>query len=212
MVNARGGYWFGAAGGGAGAVNEAVRDTPQFCGFVALLEPQDILMDETREAEPMTLVAPARLSAIALALFCAGGLAACSGAPSTGGGLAPGLVSQINAPGAQMDRQAALGIINQYRATRGVAPLTADPALDAQAQTVAAQYASTGNPPARPAGATDMRLSAGYTNFAETFSGWRNSPADADVLAQGDARRAGFAAVYEPNSAYGAHWVVLLGQ
>mgnify|MGYP003115742043 CR=1 FL=1 len=102
----------------------------------------------------MTLeLAPTRLSAIALALFCVGGLAACSGAPSsTGGGLAPGLVT------------------------------------------------------------TNMRLSAGYTNFAETFSGWRNSPADADVLAQGDARRAGFAAVYEPNSAYGAHWVMLLAR
>lgn len=156
---------------------------------------------------------PARLSAIALALLCVGGLAACSAAPSSsGGGLAPGLVSQISAPGAQMDRQAALGIINQYRATRGVAPLSADPALDAQAQTVATQYASTGTPPARPAGAANMRLSAGYTNFAETFSGWRNSPADANVLAQADARRAGFAAVYDPNSAYGAHWVMLLGQ
>ncbi|HCO56334.1 MAG TPA: hypothetical protein DIT93_15140 [Pelagibacterium sp.] len=162
----------------------------------------------------MTLeLAPTRLSAIALALFCVGGLAACSGAPSsTGGGLAPGLVGQINVPGAQMDRQAALGIINQYRAVRGAAPLSADPALDAQAQSVAAQYASTGNPPTRPAGTTNMRLSAGYTNFAETFSGWRNSPADADVLAQGDARRAGFAAVYEPNSAYGAHWVMLLAR
>ena len=154
----------------------------------------------------MTLeLAPTRLSAIALALFCVGGLAACSGAPSSTGG-------QINVPGAQMDRQAALGIINQYRAVRGAAPLSADPALDAQAQSVAAQYASTGNPPTRPAGTTNMRLSAGYTNFAETFSGWRNSPADADVLAQGDARRAGFAAVYEPNSAYGAHWVMLLAR
>jgi uncharacterized protein YkwD len=57
-----------------------------------------------------------------------------------------------------------------------------------------------------------MRLSAGYTNFAETFSGWRNSPEDANVLAQGDARRAGFAAVYDPNSAYGTHWVMLLGR
>ena len=157
-------------------------------------------------------IAPARLSAVAFLLICMGALAACSGAPSTGGGLAPGLVAQINAPGAQMDRSAALGIINQYRATRGVAPLSADPALDAQAQTVAAQYASTGNPPARPAGATNMRLSAGYTNFAETFSGWRNSPADADVLALAEARRAGFAAVYDPNSAYGTHWVMLLGQ
>ncbi|WMT86706.1 CAP domain-containing protein [Pelagibacterium sp. 26DY04] len=156
--------------------------------------------------------APARLSRFAFAALCVGALAACSGAPNTGGALAPGLVAQIASPGAQMDRQAALGIINQYRATRGVAPLAADAALDAQAQAIAAQYASSGNPPAMPAGAAAMRLSAGYTNFAETFSGWRNSPADANVLAQSDARRAGFAAVYDPNSAYGTHWVMLLGR
>ncbi len=157
--------------------------------------------------------APARLTHIAFAVLCVGGLAACSGAPTAGGGgLAPGLVAQIATPGAQMDRQAALQIINQYRATRGAAPLAPDAALDAQAQSIATQYASSGNPPARPADAAAMRLSAGYTNFAETFSGWRNSPADANVLAQGDARRAGFAAVYDPNSAYGTHWVMLLGR
>lgn len=125
--------------------------------------------------------------------------------------MAPGLVAQVTTPGQQMDRQAALDIVNQYRATRGVAPLTADPALEAQAQTIATQYASTGNPPTMPAGAAAMRLSAGYTNFAETFSGWRNSPADANVLAQANASRVGFAAVYDPNSAYGTHWVMLLG-
>ena len=154
---------------------------------------------------------PARLTRIAIAALCVGGLAACSGAPS-GGALAPGLVAQVTSPGAQMDRQAALDIVNQYRATRGTAPLAADAGLDVQAQAVAAQYAGSGNPPAKPAGAVAMRLSAGYTNFAETFSGWRNSPADANVLAQADARRVGFAAVYDANSAYGTHWVMLLGQ
>lgn len=155
---------------------------------------------------------PAHLTRIALAVLCVGGLAACSGAPSGGGALAPGLVAQVASPGAQMDRHAALDIVNQYRATRGVAPLAADAGLEAQAQSVAAQYAGSGNPPARPADAAAMRLSAGYTNFAETFSGWRNSPADANVLAQADARRVGFAAVYDPNSAYGTHWVMLLGR
>lgn len=158
-------------------------------------------------------LAPTRLTRMAIAVLCLGGLAACSGAPSGGGGaLAPGLVAELTAPGAQMDRQAALNIVNQYRATRGVAPLVADAGLDAQAQAIAAQYASMGTPPAMPADAAAMRLSAGYTNFAETFSGWRNSPADANVLAQADARRVGFAAVYDPNSAYGTHWVMLLGR
>lgn len=138
-------------------------------------------------------------------------LAGCVGGPS-GGGLAPGLTQAINAPGVQMDRVAALSIVNQYRAVRGAAPLAADPGLDAQAQQLASQYAGSGTPPSKPAGVSAMRLSAGYQNFAETFSGWRNSPADADVLASGAARRAGFAAVYNPNSAYGTHWVMVLAQ
>ena len=138
-------------------------------------------------------------------------LAGCVGGPS-GGGLAPGLTQPINASGAQMDRVAALSIVNQYRSVRGVSALAADAGLDAQAQTLASQYAGTGTPPSLPAGLTAMRLSAGYENFAETFSGWRNSPADADALASGSARRAGFAAVYNPNSAYGTHWVMVLAQ
>lgn len=150
------------------------------------------------------LALSAGLTALAL-------LAGCVGGPSRGG-LAPGLTQSINAPGAQMDRVAALSIINQYRATRGTAPLSADAGLDAQAQALASQYAGSGTPPSMPSGLTAMRLSAGYENFAETFSGWRNSPADADVLASGSARRAGFAAVYNPNSAYGTHWVMVLAQ
>lgn len=141
---------------------------------------------------------------------CIAGLAACTGAPSTG--LAPGLTAQINTPNAQMDRSAALSIVNQYRATRGTAMLAADAALDGQAQALASQYANSGTPPRAPQGIVAMRLSAGYENFAETFSGWRNSPPDADAMASGAARRAGFAVVYNPNSAYGTHWVMLLAQ
>lgn len=157
-------------------------------------------------------VVPARFGRIAIAALCVAGLAACSGAPSGGGALAPGLVAQITSPGAQMDRQAALSIVNHYRATRGVAPLVADAGLDAEAQAIAAQYAGSNTPPAKPADAVAMRLSAGYTNFADTFSGWRNRPEDANVLALADARRVGFAAVYDPNSTYGTHWVMLLGR
>lgn len=148
---------------------------------------------------------------LAAGLILAATLAGCVGGPS-GGGLAPGLTQAVNAPNAQMDRAAALGIVNQYRAVRGVSPLSADGALDSQAQALAGQYAASGTPPSMPSGVSAMRLSAGYTNFAETFSGWRNSPADADVLASAGARRAGFAAVYNPNSAYGAHWVMVLAQ
>lgn len=139
------------------------------------------------------------------------GLAAACVPAATNMGLAPGLTQRIDTPGAQMDRGSALAIINQYRSTRGVAALAPDAGLDAQAQTLASQYAASGNPPSLPQGLVAMRLSAGYENFAETFSGWRNSPADANVLASASASRAGFAAVYNPNSAYGTHWVMVLG-
>lgn len=154
-----------------------------------------------------------RFAPLALAFAALAALAACSGMSSgAGGGLAPGLVAEVNSPGARMDRASALQIVNQYRALRGVGPLSADPALESQAEQVAGQYARAGTPPAQPAGAAAMRLSAGYTNFAETFSGWRNSPVDADVMALANASRVGFAAVFDPNSAYGTHWVMLLGR
>ena len=162
----------------------------------------------------MSLAFSARSTGLQLAagLATAALLAGCVGGPSGGGGLAPGLTQAINTPGAQMDRGAALSIVNQYRSVRGVAALAPDQGLDAQAQTIASQYANSGTPPSLPSGLTAMRLSAGYENFAETFSGWRNSPADANVLASPTARRAGFAVVYNPSSAYGTHWVMVLAQ
>ncbi|WP_404401580.1 CAP domain-containing protein [Pelagibacterium halotolerans] len=152
---------------------------------------------------------PFRAPLFATVLLIAGALAACSPGGATIG-LPQGLTAAIDQPGAQMDRAAALNIVNQYRTIRGVPALAGDATLDAQARQVAEAYARSGTPPATPAGVTVMRLSAGYLNFAETFSGWRSSPADANALATPSAGRAGFAVVYDPNSAYGAHWVVLL--
>ena len=64
---------------------------------------------------------------------------------------------------------------------------------------------------ALPTGSTGLRASAGYANFAETFSGWRNTPGDAAVLADGKSTRAGLATVYDPNSTYGVYWILVLG-
>lgn len=138
-------------------------------------------------------------------------LAACGGGTQTAG-LAPGLAAQITAPGAQMDRGAALSIVNHYRAVSGVPAISGDSGLDAVAEGLARQYAGSGRPPAKPAEVAEMRISAGYGNFAETFSGWRNSPADAAAMRRGDVGRAGFAVVYDNNSAYGTHWVMVLAR
>lgn len=137
-------------------------------------------------------------------------LGACSMAGGGGGGgLSAGLTTRMDQPGASLNRADALGIVNQFRVASGASPVTSDTSLDAAAQTLVAQYISTGTPPRQPAG-TIMRTSAGYPTFAETFSGWRNSPADAAAMTDRSARRAGLATRYSADSGYGVYWVLLL--
>lgn len=136
------------------------------------------------------------------------GLAACS---SGGGALSPGLAQRMDVAGAQLNRVDAIGIVNNYRTTTGAGPLVEDAALDASAQSLAAQYAKTGKQPPKPAGALQIRYSAGYFTFAETFSGWRNSAADAPALTDGKATKVGIASIYDAASAYGVYWVIVLG-
>lgn len=151
----------------------------------------------------------ARGIAATLALVAAlGGCTA--GAVSGGGGLAPGLTARMDAPGAVLNRAEALSILNAYRSSRGTPPLAPDTSLDTVAQSLATQYAASGATPSTPQGNTGMRLSAGYVNFAETFSGWRNSPADAAVIAAAGARRAGLGVAFNAASTYGTYWVLLL--
>ena len=137
-------------------------------------------------------------------------LGACS--PIGGGALSAGLTARMDQPGAQLDRAEALGIINHYRAVSGAPPLRADAGLDADAQRLAAAYAEGGSAPQRPGEIAVMRVSAGYANFADTFSGWRNSPADAAALAQAGTGRAGIAVAYNDNPTYGVHWVLLIDE
>jgi hypothetical protein len=144
--------------------------------------------------------------------FCALALAGCMGFGGGGspGALPVGLTARMDVPGASLDRIESVHIINQYRAANGAAPLISDSGLDGTAQLLANQYAATGTQPKQPGGTVAIRYSAGYPNFAETFSGWRNSPADAAVLAHGTAKRAGVAVAHNPTSGYGVYWVLVL--
>jgi len=154
------------------------------------------------------MLARSAIAAVAVAV-----LAACS---SFGGGatapaaLAPALSARMDQPNARLDSQQAIGLINAYRATRNVPPLTTDSGLNATAQALASQYAQTGTAPTKPQALVQMKLSAGYATFAETFSGWRNNAADAVGLAA-PASKAGVAVVYNPASSYGVYWVLVLG-
>jgi uncharacterized protein YkwD len=129
---------------------------------------------------------------------------------STGAGLSPGLTARMDQSGAQLNRGEALGIINHYRATVGAGALLEDPALNAQAASLATAYARTGRQPAKPAGVVEVRYSAGYATFADTFSGWRNSGQNSSVMSDKNVTRAGIAVVYEENSPYGVYWVVIV--
>ncbi len=161
---------------------------------------------------PLRFLKPAIFGSLLLAAGFA--ISACSmgGAPASAGlALAPGLSARMDQPGASLDKAQAIGIVNAYRATTGLPPLTPDPALDGTAQALANQYAQTGTPPTTPQGLAGMKLSAGYATFAETFSGWRNNPADAAGL-RANASRAGVAVAFNPTSSYGIHWVLVLDE
>jgi len=151
---------------------------------------------------PLALILAAGLAAATLAGCSAGG---------GGGALSAGLTQRMDTPGANLNRAEALGIVNHFRATSGSSQLTADASLDSTAQSLAAAYAKSGTAPKSPAGSAGMRTSAGYPNFAETFSGWRNSPEDAAVLNERGATKAGIGVAYDPKSTYGVYWVLLLG-
>ena len=125
--------------------------------------------------------------------------------------MASGLSARMDQPGARVDPAAAVGIINAYRSTTGVPPLANDASLDAIAQALASQYASSGTPPSAPPGVVAIKLSAGYATFAETFSGWRNSPQDAQALTVRNATKAGVASAFNGSSSFGVYWVMVVG-
>jgi uncharacterized protein YkwD len=131
------------------------------------------------------------------------------GGGSTSIALSPGLSARMDQPNASLDRAQAIGIVNSYRATKGIPALVADSGLDGTAQALANQYAATGVAPKTPAGVT-MKLSAGYATFAETFSGWRNNPADAAGMTA-NAAKAGIGTAFNADSSYGVYWVLVLG-
>lgn len=146
-----------------------------------------------------------RLAALSLMLV---GLAACA---SGGIGLPAALSQRMDAKGVSLDRAQAIGMINQYRTSTGGTALTEDAALDASADALVLQYTQSGTQLPKPTGAVEVRYSAGYYNFAETFSGWRNSPADSAALTNAAATKVGIAAHYDATSPYGVYWVLVLG-
>lgn len=150
-------------------------------------------------------------SAMAAALLLAGCSPFSGGSGNTSAGaLAPALSARMDQPNATLDSVQAINLINAYRATQNIPPLTADAGLNGTAQALANQYAQTNTAPTKPQALVQMKLSAGYSSFAETFSGWRNNAADAVALTA-RASKAGVAVAYNPSSSFGTYWVLVIG-
>jgi uncharacterized protein YkwD len=147
------------------------------------------------------------ITALALA-----GCMSFGGGPSSPEALPTALSARMDAPGASLDATQSVVLLSQYRSSVGAGLLIPDEGLNRSAQLLAQQYAQTGTQPKQPGGTLAVRYSAGYPTFAETFSGWRNSAADAAVLADPRARKAGIAAVHNPTSNYGLYWVLILAE
>jgi uncharacterized protein YkwD len=163
-----------------------------------------------RTFKPALLPIAALLTATVISACSMGGMAGAGGGGASAIALSSGLSARMDQPGAALNRAEAIGLINAYRATNGLPALVSDTALDGTAQALANQYAQTGTPPKTPQGLAVMKLSAGYATFAETFSGWRNNPADAIGL-RANATKAGVAVAFNPTSSYGIHWVLVVG-
>lgn len=155
------------------------------------------------------ILTPRMLKNATRALIAATALLAVA-ACSTDTSLAPGLTQQMDQPGATLDRAAALTLLNHYRTNEGAAPFVLDAQLSADAQSLAQTYAQSGTPPRTASKEVTFLTSAGYTRFADVFSGWRNSAPDARVLADPSRKSIGLGVSSDANSAYGVHWVLLM--
>ncbi len=155
-------------------------------------------------------IRPILLSTALASVLVLAGCSSFGGGNASPGALAPALSARTDQPNATLASVQAITLINAYRATHNMPPLTADAGLNGTAQALANQYAQTNNAPTKPQALVQMKLSAGYSTFAETFSGWRNNAADAVALTA-QATKAGVAVAYNPSSSYGTYWVLVIG-
>lgn len=126
--------------------------------------------------------------------------------------LSAGLSARMDVKGAQLNRADAIAIINDFRASKGIKPLSLDSQLNDKAQKLARIYSQTGNSPKKPASISAIRASAGYVNFAQTFSGWRAVPSSANALINPKFNIAGLGVAYNANSINGTYWILLLDE
>lgn len=123
-----------------------------------------------------------------------------------------------------VDAASAAALVSQYRASKGLKPVTVDPALSRLALDQARAVASigdlshdvTGSFSSRLAAAQTRRsaaaenLSAGPGSVPEVISQWRASPGHDRNLLLPEAERIGLARVDSPTSRYKRYWAMVI--
>ena len=132
----------------------------------------------------------------------------------------PLFYQSLAAPTARVDAATAAEMISAYRSNHGLAPLTVDPTLEAEARKAAQAMAAADRPAsgdvlrkklaAEGLPSPAVNLSAGYYTLAEAFSGWRDSPAHNRVMLAPGASRLGIATAYAPRSKYKVYWALVV--
>ncbi|MGH2342159.1 CAP domain-containing protein [Segnochrobactraceae bacterium EtOH-i3] len=138
----------------------------------------------------------------------------------------PPFYQDLASPGARIDTETAARFINNYRANKGLPPVTIDPRLDAIAADQV-RYMGARNDVASslenerqtivrlktagvPYSLAVENVSAGYRTFAEAFSGWRDSPVHNANMLNPAVRTMGIATAFVPGSKYKVFWSLIL--
>jgi uncharacterized protein YkwD len=129
------------------------------------------------------------------------------------------IYARLDQPDITLDKAAALSMINAYRQSKHLSPLSEDPNLSSEADRIATKAArhdtsTFGEMPDMAQGATGstriIRVSAGYYTVAEAFSGWRGVPQHDAAMLAANATKLGIAAALAPNAKYKVYWTLIV--
>lgn len=153
-------------------------------------------------------------------------LAGCQSEPPRA--VQPTFYQDLASPGAQVDQQKALAMINEYRAKSGAGPLRLDPELGRIARSYAATMAAADRMSHQVTAADKLgerlraegyafaaageNIAAGYRTLAEAFSGWRQSPPHDRGMKDKDMTLMGIGTAVNPNSKYKVFWCLIFAR
>ncbi len=139
----------------------------------------------------------------------------------------PAFYENLAQPGKEVNVAAAASLFSDYRRSKGLPAVEADPKLIAAAQDQVRRMVAADKVTHDPGGRGFVQrlkssgfvaarsaenISAGYHTLAEAFSGWRDSPGHNKNMLLPGATRFGIASAYTPKSKYRVFWALILAE